>query len=130
MAAQWHFIQPKPGDKNREPILGEFFATEAISNPAEALVREGIQNSLDAGLGAMVRIRIFVSGETGALNPASASIYFDGARPHIYAEGNGLPNPAAPSEACPFLTFEDFGTSGLNGDVTQWHDKPGVVNPF
>ncbi len=36
MAAQWHFNQPKPGDKNREPVLGEFFATEAISNAAEA----------------------------------------------------------------------------------------------
>jgi hypothetical protein len=31
MTAQWHFVQPKPGDKNREPILGEFFATDAIS---------------------------------------------------------------------------------------------------
>src|SRR5438128_6266344 len=108
MTPQWHFIKPKPGDKNREPILGEFFATEAISNPAEALVREGIQNSLDAGLGAMVRIRIFVSGETGALSAASASVYFDGARPHINAEGNGLHNAPAPNEACPFLTFEDF----------------------
>ena len=61
MAEQWHFIQPKPGDKNREPVPGEFFATDAISNPAEALVREGIQDSLDAGLGAMVRVRIYVA---------------------------------------------------------------------
>jgi hypothetical protein len=30
MTAQWHFNQPKPGDKNREPVLGEFFATEAL----------------------------------------------------------------------------------------------------
>ena|ERR1700687_5289896 len=101
MIPQWHFIQPKPGDKNREPILGEFFATEAITNPAEALVREGIQNSLDAGLGAMVRIRIFVSGESGALNPESAAVYFDGARPHIDAQGNGLHKAPASNEACP-----------------------------
>lgn len=43
MTAQWHFNQPKPGDKNREPVLGKFFATEAISNAAEALIREGQQ---------------------------------------------------------------------------------------
>jgi hypothetical protein len=29
MIPQWHFNQPNPGDKNREPVLGEFFATEA-----------------------------------------------------------------------------------------------------
>lgn len=39
MTILWPFNQPKPGDKNREPVLGEFFATEAITNPAEALVR-------------------------------------------------------------------------------------------
>lgn len=130
MAAQWHFVKPKPSDKNREPILGEFFATDAISNPAEALVREGIQNSLDAGLGALVRIRIYVSGESEGLNPTSAAVYFDGAWPHINAEGNGLHDAPTPNEACPFLTFEDFGASGLTGDVTQWHDQPGVANPF
>lgn len=32
MTAQWHYIQPKPGDKNREPVIGEFFATDAINN--------------------------------------------------------------------------------------------------
>jgi hypothetical protein len=130
MQAQWHFVQPKPGDKNREPILGEFFATDAISNPAEALIREGIQNSLDAGLGGLVCIRIYVSGETGGLSATSAAVYFDGARPHIDAEGNGLHDAPILNDACPFLTFEDFGTSGLTGDVTQWHDQPGVANPF
>ncbi|HEV7799197.1 MAG TPA: hypothetical protein VGO73_13645 [Pyrinomonadaceae bacterium] len=129
MTPQWHFVRPKPGDKNREPILGEFFATNAISNPAEALVREGIQNSLDAGLGGLVRIRIYVSGETGGLSPTSSAVYFDGARPHIDAQGNGHDAPT-PNDPCPFLTFEDFGTSGLTGDVTQWHDQPGVANLF
>ena len=47
---KWHFRQHAPGEKTRDPIQGEFFATEAIRNPAEALIREGIQNSLDAQL--------------------------------------------------------------------------------
>lgn len=45
---RWHFNTRRPCDKAREPIQGEFFATDDISNPGEALVREGIQNSLDA----------------------------------------------------------------------------------
>jgi hypothetical protein len=130
MTPQWHFSQPKPGDKNREPILGEFFATEAISNPAEALVREAIQSSLDAGLDSLVQVRFYVSGEAGALSPASAAPYFEGAWPHILACGNGLRNAPESGDSCPFLTFEDFGTSGLTGDIAQWHEKTDINNPF
>jgi hypothetical protein len=130
MTPQWHFNKPKPGDKNREPILGEFFATEAITNPAEALVREGDQNSLDAGEGGLVQVRIYVSGATGALSPTVVAPYFVSAWPHIHAQGNGLRDAPTSDEPCPFLTFEDFGTSGLTGDVAQWHERPGVDNPF
>lgn len=35
MTARWNFNQPKPGDKNREPLLGEFFAFELFSTPSE-----------------------------------------------------------------------------------------------
>jgi hypothetical protein len=36
----WHFRPLTPGEPTRDPIIGEFFATEAIRNPAEAVVRE------------------------------------------------------------------------------------------
>jgi hypothetical protein len=127
---QWHFNRPKPGDKNREPVLGEFFATEAITNPAEALVREGSQNSLDAGSDNIVQIRIYVSGQAGALSASSVSPFLEGAWSHIQAAGNGLRDAPNPTDPCSILTFEDFGTSGLVGDVTQWHDEMGTVNPF
>jgi hypothetical protein len=42
----WYFRPKVKG----ETIHGEFFATDAISDPGMALVREGIQNSLDAGM--------------------------------------------------------------------------------
>jgi hypothetical protein len=38
----------KPGEINVDPIEGEFFTTEAIGSVTDALVRESIQNSLDA----------------------------------------------------------------------------------
>ncbi|HMG76108.1 MAG TPA: hypothetical protein VK582_21580 [Pyrinomonadaceae bacterium] len=131
MTAQWHFNQPKPGDKNREPVLGEFFATEAISNAAEALIREGTQNTLDAALpDRATRIRIYISGQKAALAPDTIKPYLGGAWPHITAEGNGLHDRPKADENCSFLLFEDFGSSGLTGDVTQWHDEAGIKNPF
>jgi hypothetical protein len=45
---KWHFVKYRPDETTRDPIVGEFFSTEAIDNPAQALVREGIQNALDA----------------------------------------------------------------------------------
>jgi hypothetical protein len=127
----WRFHKVRPGDKNREPIMGEFFSTDAISNAAEALVREGIQNALDAGLNkGKVRVRIYISGKDGALSATKARKYFTGAWEHYETDGNGLLDRPLPLNDCEFLVFEDFGTSGLTGDTDQWHDQLGVKNPF
>jgi hypothetical protein len=56
----WHFRPLEVGETTREPIQGEFFSTEAIRNPTEALVREGIQNSLDAGTESPIKVRLFL----------------------------------------------------------------------
>jgi hypothetical protein len=137
MAAQWHFAQQRRSDKNREPVLGEFFATDAIRNPAEALVRESLQNSLDAGqknyLGQpldVVRIRILLAANSHALPTAEISEFFAGSWEHYAAAGNGLRKAPTPAEPCPYLVIEDFGTSGLEGDVRQWHDVEGSKNAF
>jgi len=118
----WHFKPKAPGDTIREPIHGEFFAADAISDPGMALVREGIQNSLDAARdGEKVLVRIYVSGEASAVDAAQAKPYFDGAWEHYGAAGSGLqPDEVPPSDApCPFLAFEDFGTTGLEGDPAE-----------
>jgi len=67
---KWHFSAKRPSDKTRDPIAGEFFSSDAIKNAGEALVREGIQNSLDARLdknAGVAKVRIYVSGERGAV---------------------------------------------------------------
>jgi hypothetical protein len=135
--ATWTFNELRPGDKTREPTQGEFFATDAIRNLAEALVRESIQNSLDAaehnGTGtsaATVRVRIFLGSGTASRSPEHISEFLHGCWPHLQANGNGLRRPPSPNEQCSFLVIEDFGTSGLIGDVKQWHDISGVKNAF
>jgi len=129
VALQWCFQQHRPGDTMRDPIQGEFFATEAIPDPAQALVREGIQNSLDASHDDKVMVRIFLSGDADALPPERAQAWFLGAWEHFSAQDSGLQSPPRPDEPCRFLLFEDFGTTGLNGDMGEWN-KPNRDNPF
>src|SRR5688500_3999778 len=116
-ASMWHFRKRTPGEPTRDPIVGEFFATDAIKNAAQALIREGIQNSLDAALPERnVRIRLVLAKGEHALPASRSSRWFGDSWPHTSATGNGLREQPAESDACEFLTFEDFGTRGLQGD--------------
>lgn len=128
---RWHFNQPTRGAINREPIVGEFFSTDVIRNETEALVRESIQNSLDAACDeATVKVRFFVSGTSAALPPEKMSLYMAEGWPHFLAERNGLRDQPDQQQPCPFLTIEDFATTGLTGDIQQDRLNPAVRNPF
>jgi hypothetical protein len=128
---RWHFTPQRPDAKIRDPIQGEFFANETIDKPGEALVREGIQNALDASTGrGVVTVRIFVSGESQAVPAKSIAPFLKGIWPHLNAPGNGLLDVPTPDAACPYLVVEDFGTTGLIGDVEQTRPLEGVKNHF
>ncbi len=133
MSAEWHFNELQPGNKDRQPTQGEFFATDAISSVAEALVRESIQNSLDAGIensGKPVRVRFYLGTGDHALPANEARKYFRDGWKHFTAEGNGLDDVPEPGASCPFLVVEDFETTGLTGNVNQWRHTPGGKNCF
>ncbi len=118
----WHFRAKMPGEPNRESVQAEFFTTGSISDPGMALVREGIQNSLDASRdGEQVLVRILLSGSERAVGADAAAEYFENAWEHLQAPASGLRPDLLPSpdEPCPFIAFEDFGTSGLEGDPTE-----------
>ena len=124
----WYFKPQRPGDTTRDPIQGEFFATEAISNPAEALVREGIQNSLDARRdGQQVRVRIRYSGDGQGIPAERIAPYLDGAWPHLQVPSNGLRDVPEIGSPCSYLVFEDSGTTGLEGNVEQWRKIEGAI---
>ncbi|PIQ95616.1 MAG: hypothetical protein COV67_13900 [Nitrospinae bacterium CG11_big_fil_rev_8_21_14_0_20_56_8] len=111
------------GEMNSDPIEGEFFSTEHLDSLADGLVRESIQNSLDAGIpGQTVRVvfRLF-SGHPD--NNGVVVQYLEGLRPHLTAEQNGLIQPPTPEEPDSFLIIEDYGTRGLEGDPTQDDDR-------
>lgn len=127
---EWHFVKYRPDETIRDPIVGEFFSTEAIENPAQALVREGIQNALDAldkQNAKSVRVRIYC----GKLKAKSESAFWlSGAWEHYLAPKNGLGNLPEKDTELLFLVFEDFGTTGLKGNIEQAFDDPDKKNPF
>src|SRR5437773_2654671 len=97
MNPKWFFNDRRKKDPIRDPIQGEFFANEAIKNPEEALIREGIQNSLDAAMkdgGANpIQIRVLLATGDAAAPAKIAHKFMDGAWPHVSAPGNGIKNP-------------------------------------
>ncbi len=91
-----------------DPVHDEFFKMQDL---VDALVRESIQNSLDARRPrASVRVRFGFRTGAQALHADAAQQYFSGLREHLQT--------AAPraDEPVPYLLIEDFGTRGLTGD--------------
>lgn len=114
-----------PSEINENPVQGEFFSADL----PKRFVRESIQNSLDARAGSPpVRVRFAISGADGSLAPTRAARYLIGLRPHFGAVVDAADAPRKSKRELedrkslfdcpmPFLVVEDFGTTGLRGDV-------------
>jgi len=122
---QWRFREMQPGEINVDPIEGEFFTTEAIDGITDALVREAVQNSLDAAAGGgpvTVRFSFYSRPNTGYDEKAVKKRYIDGLSPHLEAKHSGLQDTPALAENLNYLLIEDYGTRGLQGDASQYDD--------
>lgn len=120
VSANWHFAKHHPDQAVRNPTGGEFFSDDAVDRPAQALVREALQNSMDARVDEeSVCVRIYLSGGRHALPAAKAEYWLGGAWPHLTAQGNGLCNVPPAPKSCPFIVVEDFGTTGLTGNPAE-----------
>ena len=118
--SEWRFRRMLPDKMNIDPIENEFFSTEALDSMSDALVRESIQNSLDArAVEAVVRVR-FAFGSVG---PSVSARYFSGLGPHLGAVGSGLARLPDLTGELDYLVVEDFGTRGLQGDPLQSEDQ-------
>ncbi len=119
----------------RDSANDAFFTAESLENLSEALIREGIQNSLDAAKrGAAnereVRIRIAYVPNASADTRKAMAALFDPAKEHFQ---KGLLNGSFSdifSDKAGYLVFEDFGTKGLNGDAGEWRLEMAGDNAF
>ena len=58
----WQFRKMSKGEMNIDPIEGEFFSTEALGSLSDVLIREAVQNFLDAAIpGEQVKVAITFS---------------------------------------------------------------------
>lgn len=100
-----------PGEVHVDPVHDEFFKMQDL---ADALVRESIQNSLDAR---RPRANVRVRFRADALPAEAARHYFDGLSEHLQAVSATIHSVLpAEKEDVPYLLIEDFGTLGLTGD--------------
>ena len=112
----------QPWEINQNPVQGEFFTTAA--DLPERLVREALQNSLDARRNnETVRVRFTFSGAEGAV--ADAGRYLAGLEPHMQTDSDAdeaEQEAITTARAClrqpmTWLAIEDSGTTGLAGDI-------------
>ncbi len=135
---KWQFRQMSRAEINQESMEREFFQEEPIN---VRLVREVVQNSLDAALdkasgqprgsSGPVRVRFSLAGISNPLSEELAQIYFEGIEPHLRVIGGldddiiyRLKQGSLVSGGVPFMVVEDDRTTGLNGDWEQFDDTP------
>ena len=115
----------QPSEINVDPIEGQYFTTEAVGSITDALVRESIQNSLDAleGSGPVTVVFSFFSEPDRQFDSREViKIYLESLNPHLQAKHSGLRGLPSNAENLDYILIEDYGTRGLQGDVLQYDD--------
>lgn len=116
----WKFREIRRGDIKQDPREAEFFTEEGKPG---ALVREVIQNSLDAAVeGETVRVRFAFGHLDEGLEADVMRNFFEGLPPHLKSQEFVESNPLE-EEELDYLVVEDFGTTGLVGDPRVYSDR-------
>lgn len=110
----WTFREVPSGIKNRNPVQDEFFNSSEALTEISSLVRESIQNSLDAHDPNMNN-PVFLRFKLSEVSEKITEKYFKGLEGHLE---QGIPgeNFSFEEKPCRFLIVEDFNTTGLLGD--------------
>jgi len=110
----WNFKERIVGSKNRNPIQDEFFNSSEALTEISSLVRESIQNSLDAKNEDSID-PVLLKFSISEISKKVASEYFYDLSDHLVSSIPGS-RFFLESEVCRTLIVEDFNTSGLLGN--------------
>ena len=126
---EWKFTKVSAMAAQRNAVADEFFNNpDALATDVVALVREAVQNSLDQQVDKQKPVVVRLAPRTGeqAKPAGDASEFFGGLADHLKALGVKHDFEA---ENCDYLVFEDFNTTGLQGNPDTNHDD-GSKNDF
>lgn len=112
----WVFNPPPSYGVRQNPTQGEHFVNDRIDRN-EALVREAIQNSLDARPSSPNGTATVKFTFRTISDPRRLEEYHNDLHPHLRACGVDLPKPA--SDEAHLLLVEDYGTVGLTGPLDE-----------
>jgi len=120
--SQWIFAEQSGAAVRRDPQETELFKTEDAGENeyagTDALVREVIQNSMDAATGdGPVRLRFGLHRNHELPSRAVLASYFARLEPALHHRDVDFDDDGVPKLDSGFLVCEDFGTCGLGGDV-------------
>lgn len=135
MDPKWHFNPRRACDRMRDSANDAFFTAESLENLSEALVREAIQNSLDAAKRDAAnprQVRVRIHFEPNA-KPEVRRYFADlfGPSKRNFEQGLSQQNlDDLFGEDCGVIIIEDFGTKGLTGDVEEYRLMQAEQNAF
>ena len=129
----WYYKKFVEGDHIDQSNNAEFFKTAHIDNLTSALVRESVQNSLDAKLPDTDTVRVsFRIGSKSIAQGFDRSMLNELSK-HITASGSPIPKKfhTLIKKNFKYIIVEDFNTEGLNGDVSYARGQlPSEKNDF
>jgi hypothetical protein len=130
--ATWFFQKHDGYGDIDQSSASEAFSGTSISDLATALVREGVQNIIDARSNradvGRLRLRLTLGTCTRSARDLN-NRWFGELMHHLQQSDVGAPDAPQNGEACTYLAFEDFGTRGLVGDYAAPY-TPGEENNF
>jgi len=121
----WKFRALGEGEPERSPHEAEFFNVGDLDASA-ALVRESIQNSLDARLNS--HHTVHVKFTLGSEPKKKTNPYYSDLLSHVQSCGFKL--DAATKDEFTYLLIEDFGTRGLDGPITRTEVSDGQKSNY
>jgi hypothetical protein len=113
---KWEFAK-KGNQRERNPVQDEFFNAPDTLTDVSSLVREAVQNSLDARLDDAEPVKVIFTLGQKKSNSGHTS-YFSGLQGHL-DEVFGSEKAVDLSSSMNYLLVEDFNTTGLTGDSRQ-----------
>ena len=127
--ANWVFEEQRGAAVRRSPQETELFKSDQAAEGEyagnDALVREIIQNAIDAHSGnayEQLCVRLAVHESDTAPSSGRLAEYFERLREPLLLRGVEVAANGSPNIPCRYLVCEDFGTRGLEGDISLCTD--------